>query len=160
MGDALFDAEVVVLGAFEPRFEFGDGEYAADEEDQDGPLAASTGGSRVVGFGFGWTVYVSLFLHIYCGLWFRPRDVRNASNVFRPPCSPDFSPNAPSSRSCDAKPFMTNLYRKGWIKSIDQGMNENRREGKMNGRQLGRGVGVRVGMNGRGRTMEAEQLRA
>ena len=30
----------------------------------------------------------------------------------------------------------------------------------MNGRQLGRGVDVSVRMNGRGRTMEAEQLRA
>ena len=50
---ALFHAEVVVFGSLEPGAEFRDREERADEEDEDGPLAAATGGGRVGGFGFG-----------------------------------------------------------------------------------------------------------
>lgn len=53
--DALFDAELVALGAFEPCAEFGEGEDGADGEDKEGPLASATGGSCIGGFCFCWS---------------------------------------------------------------------------------------------------------
>ena len=54
MGDALFDAEVVLLGASVPCFELGEAEDGADNQDEDGPLATAVGGGCVGSFGFGW----------------------------------------------------------------------------------------------------------
>jgi hypothetical protein len=52
--NALFDREVVRFGALEPGAEFGEGEDGAYDEDEDGPLAAATGGVGVGGLCFGW----------------------------------------------------------------------------------------------------------
>lgn len=48
--DALFDGEVVCLGALEPGTEFSEGEDGAYDEDKDGPLAAAAGRGGVGGF--------------------------------------------------------------------------------------------------------------
>lgn len=104
MRDALFDAEVVVFGAFVPVAEFGDGECGADEQNEDGPLAAAAGGGCIGWFCFG-CIQSVYFIAISpnCNTEY----VRNASNVFRLPCA-DFSPNASSSRPFAANPFITN----------------------------------------------------
>lgn len=52
--DALFHAEVVLLCAAPPCFELVEAEEGADGEDQNGPLAAATGGCCIGSFGFGW----------------------------------------------------------------------------------------------------------
>lgn len=70
--DALFDAEVVRLGAFEPGAELCQGKERAHGEDEDGPLAAAPGWGRVGCFGFGCGGFVSFlcFCFIFLCLYF------------------------------------------------------------------------------------------
>ena len=51
--DALFDAEVLVLGASVPIHELAEGEECADCEDDYGPLSAATRSGCEIGFCFG-----------------------------------------------------------------------------------------------------------
>jgi hypothetical protein len=62
VGDALFNAEVVVFAAAPPCFELGEAEEGADEEDEDGPLTTAVAWGCVGGLRLGWReVIVSWF---------------------------------------------------------------------------------------------------
>ena len=125
MGDALFNAEVVVFGAFEPGFKFGDGEDAANEEDKDGPLAASAGGSCVVGFGFGWIMYVSFrSLHLrWASVLFKRRTER--IECLQAALQPGLLPERILVEAVRCEAIHDESVWQGADKSIDQGMNEN-----------------------------------
>lgn len=52
MRDTLFHAEVVLFGTAPPCLQFGEAEDRADDKDQDGPLAATTGWGLIGGLRF------------------------------------------------------------------------------------------------------------
>lgn len=58
MGDAFLDAEEVRFVAGIPAAELGEGENGADDDEQEGRIAAGGGASGVGGFRFGWEKFL------------------------------------------------------------------------------------------------------